>query len=106
MREEAEEFFDEANGILIILSGKVSHPTLFHMDLGSAQEIGSDGPSVLGLCFAYGRLDHIRAGDMQVACAFGHEDEVSNGGRVDRTSGAGSHDCRDLRDDTGGEGIS
>ena len=43
------------------------------------------------------RLDHVRTGDEHVAGAVHHEDEIGDGGRVDRAAGAGSHDGGDLR---------
>ena len=42
-------------------------------------------------------LDHVRTGDEHVAGAVHHEDEIGDGGRIDRAAGARSHDGRNLR---------
>ncbi len=47
------------------------------------------------------RLDHVRAGDEHVRGALDHQGEVGDGGGVDGTARARSHDQRDLRDDPG-----
>jgi hypothetical protein len=41
-------------------------------------------------------LDHIRAGDKHVRTVFYHEDKVGHGRRIDRTTGTGAHDHRNL----------
>src|SRR5699024_8463929 len=46
--------------------------------------------------------DHIRSGDEHVRGLVGHHDEVGQGGGVDRTTGTGAQDQRDLRDHPGG----
>ncbi len=50
-------------------------------------------------------LDHVRAGDEHVAGLLDHEDEVGDGGGVDRAAGARAEDRRDLRHDPGGERV-
>jgi hypothetical protein len=44
------------------------------------------------------RLDHVGARDEHVRGLLHHEDEVGDGGRVDRAARARAHDQRDLRD--------
>ncbi len=43
-------------------------------------------------------LDHVRSGDEHVAGVLHHEDEVGEGGGINRTAGARAHDGGDLRD--------
>ncbi len=45
----------------------------------------------------------IGAGDVHLAAALLHEDEVRDGRRIHRAAGAGAHYDRDLRDDAGSE---
>ena len=59
----------------------------------------------MGDLFAGYGADDIRAGDVHLPCAFGHEDEVGDGGAVGAAAGARAHDDADLRDDTAGEGV-
>ena len=44
-------------------------------------------------------LDDVGAGDEHVGGLVHHEDEIGDGGRIDRAAGAGAHDGGDLRDD-------
>ena len=60
---------------------------------------------VLGDLFVGDGLDDVGAGDEHVGGLIDHEDEVGDGGGVDRAAGAGSHDGGDLRDDAGGENV-
>ena len=48
------------------------------------------------------RLHHVGPGDEHVRRPLGHQDEVRDGGRVDRAARARPHDQRDLRHDPGG----
>ena len=50
-------------------------------------------------------LHHLGTGDEHIAGVLGHHDEVSEGGRIDRTAGAGTEDGGDLRNDTAGEDV-
>ena len=51
---------------------------------------------LLGHFFVRHRFDHVRPGNEHVGSVAGHENKISNGRRVDRTSGAGPHDGADL----------
>ena len=51
------------------------------------------------------RLDDVGTGDEHRRRAPDHQDEVGDGGRVDGSARAGTHDGRDLRDDAGGERV-
>ena len=50
--------------------------------------------------------DDIRAGDVHLADAVFHDDEIGDGGAVDRAAGGGAHDEADLWDDAGCEDVS
>jgi len=60
---------------------------------------------VFGDFFVRDGLDHVGAGDEHVGSFIDHEDEVGDGGRVDRAAGAGAHDRGDLRDDSAVESV-
>ena len=60
---------------------------------------------VFGDLFVGDGLDDFRAGDEHVRGVLDHEDEVGDGGGVDRASGAGAHDGGDLRDDARRENV-
>jgi len=49
--------------------------------------------------------DDVRAGDVHLGRAGGHEDEVGDGGGVDAAAGAGAHDDGYLRYDSRGEDV-
>ena len=51
------------------------------------------------------RLHHVGASHEHVADAADHEDEIGDGGTVDRTARAGPEDDRDLGNDARGEGV-
>ena len=65
------------------------------MDPGPAQVLHAD-------FLAQDRLDDLRAGDEHFGDLVDDEDEIGEGGGVDRASGAGAKDDRDLGDDPGG----
>jgi hypothetical protein len=58
-----------------------------------------------GHVFAGDGLNHVWPGDEHVAAVFDHEDEVGEGGGVDRAARARPHDGADLGDDAGGQGV-
>ena len=63
-------------------------------------------PSVfLGDVFVRDGLDDVGAGDEHVAGVVDHEDEIGDGGRVDRAARARAHDGGDLRDHAAGERV-
>ena len=52
---------------------------------------------VLGDLLEGHSLNHVRTGDEHIGGLVHHQDEISNGRRIHRAAGAGSHDARDLR---------
>ena len=60
---------------------------------------------LLGHLLAGGGFDDPGAGDEHLALVIHHDDEVSEGGTVDRAAGAGPHDHGDLGDQAGGQGV-
>ncbi len=60
---------------------------------------------LLGDFFVRDGLDDVRAGNKHVGRFAGHEDEISDGGRVDGAARARTHDGADLRDDAAGERV-
>ena len=85
----AEELADNAQAVLAVFSGKVSHTALGRMNFGTTE-------SFLAYIFAGNCLDNFRAGEEHVADAFGHDGEVGKCRRVYRTAGAGTEDGRNL----------
>ena len=60
---------------------------------------------LVGHLFAGHRLDDIGAGDVHLAGALDHEDEVGDGWRVNRAAGRGTDDHRNLGDDPRVHGV-
>jgi len=56
--------------------------------------------------FVRDSLDDVGAGHKHVAGLVDHRDEIRNGGRINGTTGARSHNCRDLRNDSRSERVS
>src|SRR5262245_17179847 len=50
-------------------------------------------------------LDHIRSGDKHITRIFDHHNEIGQGGRIDGTTRARTHDRTDLWDYAAGQGI-
>jgi len=90
-----EQLPDQLDSMGIVIAGEVADAALGGVTHGTAQFLG-------GYLLPGDLLDDGRAGDVHVARAFGHEDPVGHGGRVDGAAGRGAHDGRDLRDDAGG----
>ena len=63
------------------------------MDPGSAQILHAD-------LLSQDRLDDLRAGDEHLGDLVDDENEIGQGGGVDRASGAGAEDDGDLGDDS------
>ena len=55
--------------------------------------------------FARHRLHHFRTGEEHIRSALHHQREVRQGGRIDRTAGAGAEDARNLRHHAGGHDV-
>jgi len=88
-----EDFADDMEGVILILSQEVRDTRNGGVGDGSAQ------------CFVVhdfigNRFDHFRSGDVHVPHALGHDDKVLQGGRVNAAAGAGSHNNADLRHHT------
>jgi len=83
------------------------HQQRFHIVLVSAIADAGDGGMGHGAAqffrchlFVGHRLDHVGTGDKHVRGPLGHEDKVGDSRAVDRTTGAGAEDGRNLRHHT------
>ena len=91
--QEADQLLGDQDGLLVIVGHEAVHAGDRHVRVGAAELI-------LGDVLTGDLLDHVRPGDEHVGLA-GLDDEVGQGRGVDRATGAGAGDDRDLRDHTG-----
>ncbi len=90
LRQEAQQLADHAQAVGVVGRDEVPHAADGVVGHRAAQLF-------LGHVFVGDGLDHVRAGHEHVAGVRDHEDEVGDGGRVDRAARARAHDGRDLR---------
>jgi hypothetical protein len=93
-----EQLANHAQAVGIILGDEVTDAADAVMRHRAAQQF-------LGDIFMCDCLDDIGTGDEHVAGAVDHEDEIGDGGRVDRAAGAGAHDGGNLRHDAARERV-
>ena len=91
LRQEGQQPAHPHQALAVVIAGEVRHAADARVDARAAQVLGGD-------LFVGHRLHHIRAGDVHIARALDHEDEVGQRRRVDRAARAGPEDRRDLRD--------
>ena len=84
---------------LIVGYNEVSDAAFFVVDPWSAEVVVGDD-------FVGDGFGDVGAGDVHVGGIFDHDDKVGDGGGVDGSAGAGSHDGGYLGDESGGEGVS
>ena len=97
-RKEVVESSHGAEHLDIVVVGALGDAGLGGVDLGATELL-------LGDLLTGDGLDYVGTGDEHVGGIADHEDEIGDGGGVDGTTGAGTHDEGDLGDDTGGEGV-
>ena len=73
-------------------------PGLLRVDRGSAEFFRGDN-------LVSHRLDHIGSGDVHIGGALHHEHKIRQGRTIDRSSGTGPHDGRDLGHDPRSLGV-
>ena len=97
-RQEAKELAQHGEALLIVVRKEVR-------DAGNFVVRGCAAQLFLRNLFVRDRADDIRAGDEHVGGLVDHEDEISDGRRIDRPACAGSHDSGELRNDTRGKRV-
>jgi hypothetical protein len=97
-RQEAEQLAHLGDARAVVGSGEVRDPALRRVRARAAELL-------LGDLFVRHRPDHVRARDEHVARLLHHEDEVGDGRRVHRATGARTHDAADLRDHAAGQRV-
>ena len=90
LRQVGQQFADHAAALGVARGDEMAHSADRVMRHRSAQRF-------LGDVFVGHRLNHVGTSDEHVAGVLHHEDEIGDGGRVDRAARAGAHDGRDLR---------
>ena len=98
VRDEGQQLADEAQGVFVVLGLEVGDAAQDVMRFRSAQLLHRH------LFVGHG-LDDVGAGDEHVARVAGHDDEVGDGGGIDRPAGAGPQDGGDLGNDARGEDV-
>ena len=93
-----EQFLDHLDPFLLFRGGEMRHAALGGMDGGSAQFL-------LRHFFAGHLPDDAGAGQEHIGSIADHQGEVSQGGGVYGSAGAGAEDAADLRDDAGSEDV-
>ncbi len=87
---KAQQLANHAEAFGVVVCQEVRHAGLLVVRHRAAQLF-------LGDLFVSDRLDDVRAGDEHVRGVVDHQDEVGDGGRVHRATGARTHDGGDLR---------
>ena len=89
---------DVAHEVFLGLGREARHAALAGMDAGATEVLGVD-------ILARDGLDDLRAGEKHIAGLLLHEDEVGEGRRIDRATGAGAEDGGDLGNDARGKDV-
>ena len=97
-RQQVHEVPGEVDGACVVLCGKVRDAGLRAVGHRSAEVFESHH-------FVGDRLDDLGSGDEHVRGLVHHDDEVRDGGAIDRATGAGAHDDRNLWDDAAGTDV-
>src|SRR5262249_17819565 len=98
-RQKGEQFSQQQQALLVIVSNEMR-------DTAGAVVRHCAAKLFFGYLFVRDGLDHIRARDEHVTRFVNHYDEVGNRRRIDGAAGARSHNCRELRDHSGRDGVS
>ena len=94
----AQQFLDLIDGIRIAFTGKMGNTALGGVGHGAAQLF-------LGNDFTEHRPNDVGTGDEHVAGKLDHDNIVRHRRRIDRPTGAGTHNGRNLRNDARSNGI-
>ena len=97
-RHVPDELADHEQGVVLVLGREVGHPALRGVGHGPAELL-------LGHVLVGHGLDDVRPGHEHVGVLLDHQDEIGDGGRIDRPAGARPQDDRDLGDDARSEGV-
>ncbi len=91
-----EEALDEEHRVLLAVGGEVRDAGGGGVGQRAAQLLEGDRLVRHG-------LDHVRPGDEHIRRVLDHDDEVGEGGGIDRAAGRRPHDHADLRNDARGQ---
>ena len=98
LRDVAQQRADGGQALFFRLGREMRHAGLGGMYACAAQVF-------LRHVFARHRLHHFRTGEEHIRSALHHQREVRQGGRIDRTAGAGAEDARNLGYHAGGHDV-
>ena len=98
LRQVAQQLADHAQALGVVGGDEVAHAADRVVRHGAAQRF-------LGDVFMGDGLDDVGTGDEHVAGVVHHEDEIGDGGRVDRAARARAHDGGDLRHHAAGQRV-
>ncbi|MBA7631863.1 hypothetical protein ES703_39399 [subsurface metagenome] len=94
----AQQLFNLGDGLLIVITGELSHPAPGAVGQGTAQFF-------ITYLLAGGFFDHAGTGDIHAAGLLYHEDEVGHSRGIDGAAGGRTHNRRYLGNNPGGAGV-